>query len=68
MELTGERSLVSAALDCLRRRAGEPTSLNAHQRLRRAAEHLDEARGELAELARESAEPDPDGCSVVQLV
>ena len=66
MDMTRELSLVAATLDCLSRRAGEPSTLGGHHHLRRAAEGLDEVRAELNALAREDAPPDEDGCSLVQ--
>lgn len=66
MDLTLERSLVAATLDCLHRRARETSAPPTFQRLRRAAEALDEARAELDHLAREEAPPDEEGCSLVQ--
>lgn len=66
LDLTLERSLVAATLDCLHRRACEGVAPPAHQRLRRAAEALDEARAELEHLSREDTPPDEEGVSLVQ--
>jgi hypothetical protein len=66
LDLTLERSLVVATLDCLHRRAREGVAPPAHLRLQRAAEALDEARAELECLSREDTPPDEEGVSLCQ--